>query len=151
MKRLIDRAEFFICAILQLFYKAVFLESENQHAGIILIGVKSLCHIFKCKVLRQMVESHLGLTPSSAVGIRLIVHVVEILTGIFPEEVVLGLILDVQHQLTEFLVLIVDGEGLALLPLVPVAHQDKGGGNGDAVLAHSHDQQFVGLVLIDLG
>ena len=67
------------------------------------------------------------------------------------EEELLAAVLDVHRQAAETSVGVVDAEGLLFLPLVPVAHQDEGQADADAVVRDTLQQGTVGLVLVELG
>ncbi len=77
--------------------------------------------------------------------------VLEVVLRHLAEEEVLAAVLYLHRQAAKTFVRVIDGEGLMLLPFVPVAHQDEGQADADAVIRDALQQGAISLVLVELG
>ena len=137
-------------SVLHTLYDAVFLESVESPCGSRLGTAETVHELLGLELVGQLAET-LIVTGGTAAYHKLLVLVGEVVESHLTEEELLALILDLHRQATKPFVGVIHRQRLTFLPLVPMAHQDEGQRNADAVVRNTLQQGAVCLVAVELG
>ena len=137
-------------AILHLLNDAFTNETINGFPCRRLGGAKTLHELLRLEFVGQLAEA-LIIAGAASPDNKLLVLIGEVVECHFAEEKLLAAVLDVHCQATQAAVLVIHRQRAILLPLIPMAHQDKGQRDADAVVRNTLQQRAVCLVTIKLG
>ena len=110
---------------------------------------KHLHKLLRFEFLRQLSETFI-IAGGATTLYKLLILISKIVVSHLTEIELLALVLDLHRQAAKPAVSVIHCQRLMLLPFLPMAHQNKGQRDADAVVRHTLQQGTVCLVVVEL-